>query len=218
MATLFDILAFAIFIAGILSIVRWNVIDKSFRPFILLVWLACINETLGYALAANGFTTTLNTNIYLLSEALTVIWFFYKQGIFKNTPGFGAFIAILFFCLWFIETFIWKSRYGLDLRFQIIYSIVIVLISIHAINQLLEHNRSGLLNDPLFLICIGFISYFTFTAFVHILWYYAFTKSITLLQNIFFIKLAINFISNIIYAFAVLRMPVNYIKLANNRY
>jgi hypothetical protein len=207
MSALFDVLAFAIFIAGIIGIVRWKGMLPTFQPFIILIWLACINEALSYILVANGYNTIVNNNVYVLLESATIVWFFKRQGIFKQHPYSHLILTIAFVCFWVGETFIWKNKYGFDAQFQIFYSFVFVLMSIVTINRILIIGQQHLLTNALFLICGGFILYFTFSVIVHVFWLYGLTQSVDFIQNIFTIKLIVNFISNLIYALAVLRIP-----------
>jgi hypothetical protein len=204
---LLDVLGFAIFIAGIIGIVRWNKVKPSYHPFIILTWLACINVSLSELLVANGYTTVVNNNFYMLLESLLILWFFVQQGLFRKSTRVPVILAMLFFCLWLAEAFIWQSKYGHVMWFQIFNAFVIVLMSIATINRLLVFGRRSLITDALFLICMAFVLYFTFTIFVYAFLLYGFNESVSLSRNIFFIRVIVDFISNLIFAYAALRIP-----------
>jgi hypothetical protein len=204
---LFDILTFAILIAGIIGVVRWKKVKPSYHPFIILMWLASINVTLSHILVANGYTTVANNNMYMLLESLVILWLFMRQGIFRNSIRVPAILSILFFCFWLAEAFVWKSKYGYTMWFQIFYAFLIVLVSITTVNHLLISGQRSLLTDPFFLICMAFILYFSFTIFVYAFLLYGFNESVSFSQNIFFIRVIVDFISNLIFAYAALRIP-----------
>jgi hypothetical protein len=143
----------------------------------------------------------------MLLESLVIVWFFMRQGLFKNSSRIPVILAFLFFCAWLTETFIWKSKYGHNTKFQLFYAFFVVLMSVSSINRLLVSGGRNLHTDALFLICTAFILYFTVTILVYAFLLYGITKSPVLFQNIFFIKLSINFFSNLTFAYAVLRIP-----------
>src|SRR5688500_6803339 len=65
-----------ILIAGVIAIVRFRKINRVYYPFLYLIWLGCINELLGTILLKLGHGAAVNNNIYVLAEALLLLWFF----------------------------------------------------------------------------------------------------------------------------------------------
>lgn len=207
--------ALSVLVAGILAVIRFRKIDRIFLPFILCIWAACLNEGLGYFLFMNGYHTSVNNNIYVLTEALLFILFF------KNMNLFGEFgwLFVLFFamviCTWVWENLIMGKITGVSSWFRIAYSFLIVLMSITLINRLLITDiyksyrapaRSVWLN-PILLICIGAIIFFTFKLLVEIFWLYGLNGTAGFRIQLYRIMVYVNLAVNLIYALAILCMP-----------
>lgn len=199
------VLSFSIFISGIIGALRFTQIRDIYRPFIYLIWLGCFNESLSLYLALNHHYTIINSSIYGLCECLLLLWFFKRLGVFKNRY-FLYLLIILFITIWIIESF-FANQFGT--RFtdisDVVYSFCIVLLSIRAINDLLFTERD-LLKNPTFLICMGLIIYFTYEIVERMFWVYGLKNSPVFLMNVESILILINFLTNLIYALAVLWM------------
>src|SRR5687767_1621252 len=128
---------FTIFIAGVIGLIRFHNIYKAYHPLLYFFWLAGLNEALNYILIINQRNTIINNNIYVLFEAILITWYFNRKGLFKKwTP--------LFYCLltafgmaWALENFVFSSIQKVSLYFRVLYSFVIVLTSIHCINDII---------------------------------------------------------------------------------
>ncbi len=205
--TLAVIFAFSIVIAAILGLIRYNKINKTYFPFIYCIWIGALNEILGFTLSRMGYHNTINNNIYVLVESLLFTWQFRNWGLFKrNKFGFHAILAI-FVIFWLIECIVFKGIYLTTSYFRTVYSFVIVLMSINILNEKLLTERKNILRNPVFLICIGFVLYYTYKVIVGMFWMYGLRGSREFRMNVVWILIYINFISNLIYAFAVLCMP-----------
>lgn len=84
---------------------------------------------------------------------------------------------------------------------------LIVLMSINMINRMLVDGKKKLIQNPLFLILIGFIVFFTYKALIEIFWVYGLNASRDFRLEVYRIMAYINLAVNIIYAIAVLWMP-----------
>ena len=196
------IFSFSIFLAGIISLFKYNKISKAYYPFIFCIWLACCNELLSAIIITNHHRTSVNNNIYVIIEALLITLLFKNFGIFKKSKLLFYCVTLgLLFC-WIIETFIINNITISDIYFRIIYSFVIVLMSITTINEIIFTGRK---NNASFLLCIAFIIYFAFKVLVYAFWISNLSRDF--LSSIFSIMIYINFLTNLIYAVAVLWMP-----------
>lgn len=204
---LIDYLTFFIFVVGLIALARWRTVDTRFHPFLVLILLGCANDALSYLLVANGYQTLVNNNVYLLLESLLLLWFFQKVGVLRRRLNLLLLAAVAFVGIWISEV----AAAGITKRycvyFSISYTLVTVLMSIATINNLLNHPERPILKNALFLICIGFISFYTLNILVKAFWLYGSSKSNNFLLNIYFIMLLVNFVTNIIYAIAILLMP-----------
>lgn len=202
-----QIFSFSIFIAGLISVVRFNTIAKNYHPYIFLLWIGCANELVSTFLVSNNHFTIINSNVYVLVEALFLTWFFQKSKLFERTPQlFGIIVAAL--CLfWLMETIVLHNIHHYGYYFRIFYSAVVVLMSISAINYLLTTEDQFLLKNATFLFCIGFLLYFIIKVLVNSFWAYGLTSSLTFLKGISNILVLVNLFTNLIYALAVLCIP-----------
>lgn len=199
------ILSFSIFIAGMIAVFRFSNIGEVYHPFIYLIWIGCINETVSYFLIINHNNSILNSIIYGLCESLLLLWFYYNLGVFKRNIFLYA-LVFLFVVIWFIESFLSK-RFGSNFNsvFSIAYSLSVVLLGINSINKILLRERE-ILKNPAFLICIGIVIFFTYKVVVEMFWLYGLRESKMFRINVLIILLFINLLCNLIYALAILWM------------
>jgi hypothetical protein len=195
----------SIFIPGIVALYRYRSIERSYYPFIYCLWLGCLNETISTYLIFNYHQTLINNNIYVLTESILLLWFFYRTRLSVNKNIFYL-LAGVFLAIWISENFIFRSINVNSTYFRIFYSFVIVLLSINTINQNIFTKKSSLLTDPAFIICTGFIIYFTYKVVVQAFAIYGFSRQSSFLLNIYIIMYYINFTVNIIYTIAIIWM------------
>lgn len=200
------ILGFSILIPGVIAIIQFERITKAYYPFVLAIWLGCINEILSLILILKKQQTLVNNNLYALVEAVLMICFFIELRLFKNrwTPYFFIF---LFFAVWIMENCVFSSIMTNSTYFKIIYCFTVVFMSINVINEIIFSTKRNILRDTTFLICIAFVIYFTYMAFIQTFFIYGITRSSNFLINIFTIMIYINLGTNLLYALALLWMP-----------
>lgn len=194
--------SFSIFIAGIIAIVRYKKIDISFYPFLYCVWIACINELLSFCLYKNHQITSINNNIYVLIESIFILLFFKGLRFWRKRKFIFEVIMISLIIFWISENFVLGKITVLCIYFRILYSLIIVLISINIINEILINNRK---RKATFTLCVAFIIYFTFKVFIYTFWISGLSQ--IFLFGLFTIMIYINLLTNLIYAVAVLWMP-----------
>lgn len=201
------LLSFTILIAGVIGGVRFKHVHHNYRPLLYFFWLAGFNELLNFYLVKRGVNTVINGNIYVLIESFLITWYFQKNGLFKKAPVLFYCILTAFGVAWILENFVFNSITNVNIYFRIFYSFVIVLMSIHAINNLITSSHRGLLKSTSFLVCVGFIVYYTYKVIVEAFWIYGLTSSLQFQMVIYDILIYINVVVNFIYALAVLWMP-----------
>src|SRR5205814_10510208 len=94
--------------------------------------------------------------------------------------------------------------------FRIFYSFLISIMSINIINQQLNFEKKNIVKNPIFLICIGFVIYFTYDVIVGLFWLYGLHMIMHFQLNVAIILVYINLFANLIYALAVLWMPLKH--------
>lgn len=204
---LFFLGLFIIFPA-VIGWVRYKKISSAYLPFLIWVWVGAINEVLNTILIIGlGKYNVINTNLYQLIEALLILWQFKKWHLLGKDKSYIA-ISIAFFISWFIENLVLSKFYlGFNSYFRIFYSFVLVLMSINMLNQILMKERTSLIKNPIFVICILFVVMFTYAALVETFWAYGLNMSIEFTNNLQNIFVMINLVCNVIFAFVILWMP-----------
>ncbi len=94
--------------------------------------------------------------------------------------------------------------------FRVMYAFVIVLLSIQTIYTQLVLEKRNILMNSIFLICSGFIIYYTYNVIVGLFWLYGLNASIEFQISIINIMIFINCFVNLIYALAVVWMPTKH--------
>jgi hypothetical protein len=198
---------FFIFLPGLIGLFRWKQMDKKFHPFVMLIWVGCLNEVISTIVVAQGHTNIINNNIYFLLEAFFLLWFFEKNGLFKDQRMLLAGIATAYLTLFLFESLTLKKFTMQNNYFLVLYAFVTVLMSISTINYLLVNTKSNLLTNGVFLICIAFIVFFTQTVLVHSFWIYGLTNSRNFLATIYLIMFYVNLFANLTFAVGLLWIP-----------
>jgi hypothetical protein len=187
--------------------VRFSRIAPAFYPFLICIWLGCLNEIISIVLAYMGYFTMVNNNIYVLAESMLIVFQLVKWGALGKFYRAGIWIMVLMLCIWLAENVFVFSLNGLSSYYRLFYSVVIVLLSIQVNNRLILTEKKLLIKNSMFLVCLGFIFYFTYKILAEIFWLYGLKASPGFRENVFSIMVWINFLVNLIYAFAVLWMP-----------
>lgn len=201
------IISFSILIAGAIAIFRYRHIHRSYYYFIYFIWAGCFNEIISFFLVINRLPNSINNNIYVLFESLLIIIFFKHLKVLKNKLKLFLSIVISTIILWSFENIIQGKIVSVSPYFRIYYSLIIVLLSITTINNLITTVRKNVLTNSYFLICAGFIIYFTFKILIEAFWFYGLKQSGEFQFLVYNIMAYINLIINLIYALAILWMP-----------
>jgi hypothetical protein len=200
----------SIFFAAFIALYRFRKLSSEWLPVMLLVSLAAVNEVISIYHIRHKEGTNINNNIYVLLEALLILWHFKKAGIFTYGP---RIFIVLFYCTlftWAMEIFFIS---GLDKwypMFRILSAMMVVGICIYYINILAVFSRSALYKDAHFIIAIAFLLFFSAKVITEIFWISGQHGSIVFQVNIFDIFLYINLFVNILYAIALLCIPAKY--------
>lgn len=186
-----------------------------YLPFVLCIWIGCLNEILSYILWRNGYHTAVNNNVYVLAEAILFLVFFRNRQLFEKRPWIFRMLLLFLILLWAWENIAIGTIIMVSSWFRIAYSFLIVLMCIALVNRLiyrgtyepwLSGDRSIFLN-PEFLIASGAIIFFTFKLVIEIFWLYGINHSSVFRRNLYHIMIYINLTANLIYTLAILWIP-----------
>ena len=193
-------------ISGVIGLVRFRKVDPVYHPFLYLVWIAFFQELCSILICCAGYSNVVLYNAYSLAECVLLCWQFRRWEFIQNEVFYCALLGVCV-CFWGIEWIV-QPPPGFLSYFIIFYSFVLVLLSINAINQLLFRDMISLLRNPIFLLCICFILYFSFSALVESFWMAGLQRSKTFRLHVHALLCYINLLTNLIFAIAVLWMPL----------
>jgi hypothetical protein len=173
----------------------------------MLLWAGLLNEIINTIIISKGYSNAVNTNIYTLTEVLLILWFFYNFRVFRKRAIYFSILAGLILSAWIAENFVFSSIRSFSSYFIVFSYFIIVLLSISMINKVQAAERKGLLKNSKFIICTGFILFFTYALLVEIFWIYGLNASKSFRLEVYRIMAYVNLVVNLIYAIAVLWMP-----------
>lgn len=201
------VFSLSIGIGAIIGWIRFSKTDPAYFPFLLLLSIGFINEIISIILLTNGYNNIINFNTFLLIESILLTWQFRKWGLLKRN-GYVFYILIFIFAgSWIAENF-FISVDAFNSYFFIVQSFLLVIMSIYMINVILTEDSTPLSRQPVFLICLGLIVYFTYAVLVEAFWIFGLNKSRSFRLRVFEIMSYINLVTNLIFAFAFLWIPM----------
>ena len=198
--------SYSIGIASFIGLVRFRKIDQAYYPFIILLWVGSLNELVNTLVINAGYSNAINSNLYILFESMLILWFFKRQHLFQQQPKLVWIFVTLYAAAWLTELSLFSIRHFIS-YFTILYSFITVLMSISMINRLLMSERKLVIKHPLFIICVGFILFFTVAVLVETFWAYGLGSSKQFGMQVYRIQSYTNLITNFIFVFAVLWIP-----------
>ena len=199
--------SFSILIPAFISWVRFKQIHPTYHPFIFCLWIGCLNEVISYLVTINHYSNALSSNIYVLLEGGLILWQFERWGNFTRKEFFFIFFLVLFVAVWVGENFFISRITYFSSYFRIFYAAVLSLMSINFINSIIVRERRSILRNASFLMCAGFILYYTYKVMVEAFWIYGLNNGSSFRINVYLILMYINLLVNLIFAQAVLWIP-----------
>ena len=201
--SVFIISAFSIAIPAAAAIYRVKRLHKRFTPLAALFWIGLLNETISYILIRHHNNNSVNSNIYTLLEFLIVLWVFFRVGEIKRK-------LLLIFAsagalLWIADIFMFHSLFVHNTLSRIVFSMVIVYLSIDKINQSIFNVPANQRTE--LLLWFSFFGYFAYQAFITIFELFPMGISNEFYLRLYLILSIINFITNLVYTAVILWIP-----------
>lgn len=195
----------SIIIAAIIGVIRFKYVIPGFYPFIFIIWLGLFNESLSLVMIYSIKNNTVNSNVFVLLEYFLILFQFYKwnDNNKKNYLLLGFFGIII----WIADNFIINSITQNNSLFRILYSFIIIFLSINQVNKILIFEKGILIKNAMFIICITFLFYYGCKAFVETFNGFRLKISHMFLWNLWIALYFVNFIANLLYAIAILCIP-----------
>lgn len=146
-----------------------------------------------------------NSNVYILLEYLTILWQFalWKRSLvwlYLVSGGAGVLV-------WLTDNLILHSIADNNSIFRLFSSLIIVMFSVDQFNRFVVYEPGLLGRNSKFLICTGFILFFSCKAFLESFNLFDVGFSTAFFVRLFLILSVINLFSNLIYAYAILCIP-----------
>jgi len=195
-------------IAAIISWVRLKKTDSAYLPFFIWLWIGFLSEVISILLMIRGYSNTALYNFFSLFEAIIITWQFKRWRLFGNNNLIYYCCQLLYILSFCAEIIARGNAYEFVSFFIVEYSTIIVFIAIGVINSVIFKDPMPLFLNPLFLICMGWIIYFTYMALIEIFWVYGLNKSSTFRIRVYDIFAFINLFTNLLFAFATLWIPM----------
>ena len=199
------ILNHSITLAAIIGIARFRSIAPAYYPFLCIIWLGFLNESLSLFIIYNNRSNAVNSNVFVLAEYLLTLLQFYKWNNHLARRYYAAALAGVI--VWVADNFTLHSISDNNSLFRVYYSLAVVFLSINQVNKLIIYEKGSLLKNATFIICIAFLFYFGCKAFIEAFNVLRFGLSDMFLRNLWIILYFVSFITNLIYAIATLCIP-----------
>jgi len=207
-ATAIFFLSLSVLFPFLIGVLRWRVIRHRYYPLFIVFCLALLVELITrYALTSKNMAWVPGNNIYILAESILIPLQFIVWGYMHNKRKALFIVTGLLILGWIAEHLVLGHIDRLYPYFRMCYSLLIVLLSINMLNYLVIHEERNLSRHPVFIICTGFIIFFTYQ-----LVYEGIYHVVSNLESINTSKLntafsIINAACNILYGIAFLLVP-----------
>lgn len=197
---------------AITGVIRYRNIPVSYHPVIYLLLLGLANELTCYFFFYNS-SNALPTNIYFLCEFLLFAWQFHNWKNILRVRWLYWLLITGMTTLWITENIIMGRLTMFSPVFQVTYSLALILLAINQLSWLVVNDRGRIMANPVFIISIAVIIFFSYKVLTEIFYYYAATGSIK--NNIFVIESYLNVGYNIMLTIALICIPPksNFIRL-----
>jgi hypothetical protein len=198
---------YSILLAAVVGILRYQKVTADDRPFFLIVWAAMISEITSEIFTSTIHSTSVNSNIYVLIEALLYAWLFYRWGSLGQGKKKLRFLQIFIVLVWILDNLILNKLTHTNSIFRIVASFIMVFLAINQINQLITTERSRLVRNSRFLISTGLVIFFSYKAIIETFFWIQLPFSDTFYIYILLIMDYVNLFVNLIFALAALWIP-----------
>lgn len=196
--------------AGAGALIGWIRVkktDPAFLPFILLLTSGFITELVSFFVLLKGYSNALFYNLFALAEALLVTWLYKRLGLYHRKYSY-LILQVFYVVLWLCE-FLYRFDGSVFMSYFIIfYAAILVLQSIDLLPDVLFQTSDKIYTNPVFLISMGMIVYFTYTVIVELFWFYGLNQSSVFRTRIYELFTYINLFTNILFILATLWIPL----------
>lgn len=168
----------------------------AFREIVSDVWIRLHHSSIA-----------VGSNIYTLIEFMLLLWLFARWNNSSHKPKFFLTVVCFGICVWVLDNVVLYSLQTENSVFRIVYSLILVYLSIEELNRLLYSREKNIIFNSKFIICIAFLVYYSYKATFEIFFMVQVGWSNDFYKRLFTIFIFVNLFSNILYALAVICIP-----------
>lgn len=194
-----------------MGIWKYRSMERSFRPFVILLMAAVLAEFSSFTFYIRlGIANADVFRVYSLVESILVLMLFHGWGFLIDRKRLFYLLLAVCFLAWLPESILYFGTPVFSPFFPILYSFIIVLVSINQINQIIITNTDRtLFKNSKFLLCIGFVIYFIYQILYEASYFVSdqTNSSYSLTTGIIGFFSYINFFVNLLYIPAVYFIP-----------
>ncbi len=192
--------------AALLGVVRYKKALPVYRPLLWFIWIGTVNEAVSWVLIELNRNNVVNSNVYVLIEYVLLLSVFYHWNERAPRKRF-LFLLAAGVLVWVTDNFLLNSLHTINSIFRVLYSIVILFLSINQVNKLIVYEKKNLIRNAMFLTCMAFIFFYSYKAFIETFYILQLPFSKLFYLNLFQILLFVNLFTNLVYAIAILCIP-----------
>lgn len=207
------LLSLSILLPTLAGVIRYRNIPASYRPLIYILLLGLATELTCYLFFYNT-SNAIPVNVYILFEFLLFAWLFRSWKNILQHKGLFLTLTASLTALWVFNNIVMGRINTFNLTFQVVYSLVLVLLSVNQLNWLVVNERGSILRNTKFIVCMAVIIFFSYKALTEIFCFYA--PHNTVRGNIYVIESYLNVAYNIMLTIAIICIPPknNFIQLS----
>ena len=201
------IFSLTIGIGALAGLAKMHRAEKGYLPFLLLLCIGFGNELISIYFAYRYHNNIINYNIYVLIEALIIVWQFRRWKLFQERHGLYSGLQLFFIMAWCSESFILSDIYNFNRYSLILFSFIIVILSIFQIAYMIFFETNNLLQHARFIICVGFVVFFCAQIITESIGLYGLHLSREFRVQVQTLFSYVNLFTNLLFIIAVIWMP-----------
>lgn len=154
----------------------------------------------------NGYSNSVNNNIYILAESILLIWLFKKWKPDKMQDKSYILLCVVMCIIWIADNVLIHDITSFTGYYRVYYSIVVVFLAGDQLGYLLM-NENRIVGNTKLILCITFIINYCYNCFIELMVIMEPGFSDDFYEGFFLIRIVVNTITNICFTIAVAWIP-----------
>lgn len=151
-----------ILIPVVIGLLRFKLVKKGYLLLYLDILCGFLTEVISYILIRKHLPNAVPTNIFVLFEWILLALQFRQWGFLAKKDRLFYVFLVFPIVVWIIENIAFRKIFEFSPYFRILYSFLVVIMSVTKLNFDITHGNKNLFRNPIFIVCISFIVYFTY--------------------------------------------------------